>query len=146
MGDKVNGEITVQIPADQAHGKVVLRHAHTLSNKIRDFRWISMATEDKEGNATCVTPRVGPFHTLGSDVCFQPIVWTGTTLNATSPGVYTAKIPRTPIGWVGAFIEVYFPSDTGLSTEYQFTTPGMVWPQKLPFEPCVADGCLPNLL
>lgn len=145
--DKVNGEITVQIPDDVAHGKVVLRHAHTLPlSKIRDFRWISGATEGKDGNATCVTPRVGPFHTLGSDVCFQPVIWEGTTLNATSPGVYVAKIPTPKLGWVGAFVEVYFPSDTGLSDEYQFTTPGMVWPQTLPFEECHADECLPNLL
>jgi PhoPQ-activated pathogenicity-related protein len=144
--DKTNGEITVQIPADQPHGKVVLRHGHTLSHKIRDFRWIAGATKDEDGNATCVVPRVGPFHTLGSDVCFQPIIWTGTTINETAPGVYVAKIPTPKIGWIGAFVEVYFPSDTGLKTEYQFTTPGMVWPQTLPYPPCHADECLPNLL
>lgn len=144
--DKVKGEITVTIPEGQEHGQVVLRTGHTLSHKVRDFRWIAGATKDKEGNATCVTPRVGPFHTLGSDVCFQPIIWTGTTLNATAPGVYVAKLDKPLIGWIGAFVEVYFPSDTGLRDEYQFTTPGMVWPQTLPFEECHAEGCVPNLL
>jgi len=146
--DKVNGEITVTIPEGQEHGKVVFRHAHTLSHKQRDFRWFAMATEDEAGNKTCVTPRVGPIGLLGSDVCVQPILWTGTTLNETSPGsrTYVAKIQKPLIGWTGAFVEVYFPSDTGLKTPYQFTTPGMVWPQTLPFEPCVADGCKPNLL
>jgi len=146
--DKVNGQITVEIPADQAHGKVVLRHGHTLSREMRDFRWFAMATEDKQGNATCVAPRVGPIGVLGSDVCVQPIVWTGTDLTETTPGSgkYVGQIPTPKHGWVGAFVEVYFPSDIGLKTEYQFTTPGMVWPQTLPFDPCVADGCLPNLL
>lgn len=144
--DKTNGQITVEIPADQPHGKVVLRHGHTLSHKHRDFRWIAGATEDKEGNATCVTPRVGPFHTLGSDVCFQPIIWTGTTLNETTPGKYVGQIPTPKIGWVGAFVEVFFPSDTGLKTEYQFTTPGMVWPDTLPFPPCHAEECVGNLI
>ena len=144
--DKVKGEITVTIPEGQEHGQVVLRTGHTLSHKTRDFRWIAGATKDKEGNATCVTPRVGPYHTLGSDVCFQPIIWTGTTLNATSPGVYVAKLDKPLLGWIGAFVEVYFPSDTGLRDEYQFTTPGMVWPQTLPFEECHEEECLPNLL
>jgi len=144
--DKTNGEITVQIPADQAHGKVVLRHGHTLSHKQRDFRWVSAATEGKDGNDTCVAPRVGPFSVMGSNACIQPIIWKGTTLNETSPGVYVAKIPTPKIGWVGAFVEVFFPSDTGLSTEYQFTTPGMVWPQTLPFDDCHAEECVPNLL
>lgn len=144
--DKTNGEITVEIPASQPHGKVVLRHSHTLSHKIRDFRWISAATENKDGNATCKAPRVGPTSTLGSDVCFQPIFWEGTTLNETTPGVYVAKIPKPLLGWVGAFVEVYFPSDTGLETEYQLTTPGMVWPQTLPFPPCAAEECVGNLL
>lgn len=141
--DKTNGLITVEIPADQPHGQVVLRHAHTLSHKQRDFRLISGATEDKDGNATCVLPRVGPFH---PGVCFQPIIWEGTTLNETTPGVYVGKIPRHIFGWVGAFVEVYFPSDTGLETEYQLTTPGMVWPQTLPFPPCVAEECVANLV
>jgi PhoPQ-activated pathogenicity-related protein len=146
--DKTNGQITVEIPADQAHGKVVLRHGHTLSHTHRDFRWIAGATQDKEGNATCAVPRVGPFHTLGSDVCFQPIIWTGTTLNETTPGSgkYVGQIPTPKIGWIGAFVEVFFPSDTGLKTEYQFTTPGMVWPQRLPFPPCHAEECVGNLI
>jgi len=141
--DKTNGEITVKIPANQTHGKVVLRHSHTLSHKQRDFRVLSAATLDKDGNQTCVAPRVGPFK---PGACFQPILWYGTTLNETTPGVYVGKIPNPLIGWVGAFVEVYFPSDTGLETDYRFTTPGMVWPDTLPFDPCVAEGCVPNLL
>merc|ERR1712224_463887 len=118
MGDEKNGVISVQIPDDQPHGKVVLRHAHTLSRKIRDFRFFGLADQDQSGNATCSLPRVGPISMLGSEICFQPIIWEGMTLNATSPGVYSTKIPEPVLGWTGAYIEVYFPSDTGLKQEY----------------------------
>merc|ERR1712232_567727 len=112
--DKTNGMITVEIPPDQPRGKVVLRRAHTLSHRQRDFRLIAGATEKSDGSATCKLPRIGPRNVLGSDVCFQPIVWEGTTLNAATPGLYVGKIPPPTTGWIGAYVEVYFPSDTGL--------------------------------
>jgi hypothetical protein len=144
--DEKNGIISVQIPDDQPHGKVVLRHAHTLSRKVRDFRFLGLADEDESGNATCSLPRVGPISVDGSDICFQPIIWEGKTLEQTSPGVYTGKIPRPILGWTGAYIEVYFPSDTGLKQEYQLTTPGMVWPQKLPYPDCHEETCVGRLI
>lgn len=144
--DTTNGLITVQIPEDQPHGQVVLRHAHTLSAKRRDFRLAGKAIEKDDGSFTCKAPNVGPLELDGSEVCIQPIIWEGTTLNASVPGVYTGKIPAPVLGWTGAYVEVYFPSDTGLQQEYQLTTPGMVWPQTLPFDPCTGSECKGILL
>merc|ERR1719469_71098 len=85
--DREQGLITVQIPEHQPHGRVVLRHAHTISRTgLRDFRFIGGAVQGKDGKFSCS-----------------------------------------------------FPSDTGLRQEYQMTTPGMVWPQKLPYEDCRGD-------
>jgi len=127
-----SGVIEVRIPKSQAHGKVVLRHAKTLSSKRRDFRWA--AAPDASGNCKAPTFKV-------KSLCAQPIVWTGTTLDPDSAGVYRASIPAPEHGWAGLFVEVYFPSDTGLKTEYQFTTTGLVWPQTLPFPDCHGRGC-----
>jgi hypothetical protein len=143
--DVENGEITVRIPESQPHGKVVLRHANTLSVTKRDFRWVTNPTTDAAGNMTCegatlMIPQIDDSH------CVQPIVWVGDTLEAESPGVYKARVPRPLFGWTGAYIEVYFPSDTGLQTEYQLTTSGMVWPQKFPYPPCQAEECLGRLV
>jgi PhoPQ-activated pathogenicity-related protein len=145
--DLENGEINVRIPEGQPHGKVVLRHSHTLSLKRRDFR-LAIKADEVDGKPTCKLPLIGPISMDGSDICGQPVIWVGETLNETSPGFYNVKVPRPELGlgWVGAYVEVYFPSDTGLFDEYQFTTTGMVWPQRMPFEPCVADGCKPNLV
>jgi len=143
--DLKQGLITVKV--DQPHVKVVLRYAHTLSAKRRDFRLAEQAMQKDDGNWTCNLPAVGPAINFdGNYACIQPVVWIGETLNATLPGVYAAKIPRPVLGWTGAYVEVYFPSDTGLKTLYQYTTPGMVWPQTLPFEDCHAETCIGNLL
>jgi len=141
--DLQHGMITVRIPPTTTHGKVVLRHAHTLSLKRQDFRWAALPSHTSEtGNATCPFPEIGPF----DDLCVQPIVWIGTTLNASEPGVYQATVPRPIFGWTGAYAEVYFPSDTGLKEEYQFTTAGMVWPQRLPFSDCQGASCEGHLV
>jgi len=41
----------------------------------------------------------------------------------------------------GYFIEVKFASDSGLAFEYQFSTPGYVWPNTLPFKDCSGVTC-----
>jgi len=138
--DLQEGSITVTIPENVKHGQVVLRTAKTLSLKRRDFRWFIKADE-KNGNATCHLPTVGPIELLGFEACVQPVIWKGTNLTATSPGVYKAVIKKPLLGWTGAYVEVFFPSDTGLKSDYQFTTTGMVWPQRLPFPDCHGTGC-----
>merc|ERR1719469_419103 len=141
--DREQGLITVQIPEHQPHGRVVLRHAHTISRTgLRDFRFIGGAVQGKDGKFSCSFPSF----LIKGDKCFQPIVWLGTTLTETLPGLYTGTIPRPIAGYTGAYVEVYFPPDTGLRQEYQMTTPGMVWPQKLPYEDCRGDQCVGRLL
>ena len=59
--------------------------------------------------------------------------------------------PKKDGHWVGYYVEVYFHGDTKYSSwlfknEFQFTTPGFVWPNTLPFEPCnsLEGTCLRN--
>lgn len=145
--DTKAGKITVRVPQEhQDDCKVVLRHAHTLSAKRRDFRLVGAAETREDGTTFCPAPSIGPEKMDGFDICLQPVVWTGTTLNATEPGVYEAQAPRPLIGWTGAYVEVYFPSDTGLKQNYQLTTAGLVYPDTLPFPPCHGEGCVANLL
>ena len=41
--NETDGSITVTIPQDMKHGKVVLRHSQTLQDVRRDFRWVRQA-------------------------------------------------------------------------------------------------------
>jgi len=145
--DLSKGAITVRIPPGTAHGKVVLRHGHTMTTKRRDFRWVALP--DRDNGTKCTLPDVGPVKggPFGL-LCVQPTIWTGTTLKASSPGVYTGVIPKPflNLGWIGAYVEVFFPSDTGMKQEYQMTTAGMVWPQKLPFPDCQGEACSGHLV
>merc|ERR1712137_929223 len=144
--DTDNGAITVRVPEEQNLVKVVLRHAKTLSDKRRDFRLATAALTRNDGSFYCKLPTIGPVSMDGSDICFQPIIWIGKTLKESSPGTYIGKIPKPRRGWKGAYVELYFKSDTGLRQNYQLTTPGMVWPQTLPFDECVAEECIGNLV
>jgi PhoPQ-activated pathogenicity-related protein len=134
------GTITVQIPPGTAYNKVVLRHANTISVERRDFRWVALP--DRKNGTACAPYEIGP----AKGMCVQPVFWHGTTLNQSSPGVYTAVIPRPEAGWTGAYVEVFFPSDTGMKQDYQFTTAGMTWPQTLPFPDCHGHDCQGHLV
>jgi hypothetical protein len=149
--DAATGEISVTIPADVPHGKVVLRHATTLQSKLRDFRWVRLASND---TAPCTLPGVPLNPPLFGGNCLQPIIWLGKNLepekavattahasNATSV-TYRATVP-TPSGgrWTGYYIEIFFKSTTGLKHDYQFCTPGQVWPNTLPFPDCHGASC-----
>jgi len=136
--DLEKGKITVTVPETQKVGKVVLRHAHTLGHKRRDFRWVALPEDGK-----CATPSIG---VKNNTICVQPIIWTGDTLTATQPGVYEATLDKPLSGWTGYYVEMYFPSDTGLSEEYMLTTSGMVWPQELPFPDCTGAACEGHLV
>jgi len=131
--DFTAGAITVIIPSNVKHGKVVLRHAHTLHTNRRDFRWASYPEDGK-----CPFPEIGP---VKNKFCVQPIIWTGTTLDPVDANVYRATLTKPHSGWLGAYVEVYFPSDTGLKNEYQLTTAGMVWPETYPSPDCQGATC-----
>lgn len=144
--DLENGTITVQVPEDQELIKVVYRHAKTLNDERRDFRLAAQALVKDDGSAYCKLPTVGPIGMDGANICIQPIIWTGKTLKESSPGTYTIKIDEPNKGWTGAYVEVYFKSDTGLDQNWQLTTPGMVWPQTMPFDDCKGQECVGNLV
>jgi hypothetical protein len=46
-----------------------------------------------------------------------------------------------PGRWVGYYVEVKFPSDTGLIEDFVFTTPGYAWPNSLPYADCTGVAC-----
>eukprot|EP00755_Sulcionema_specki_P008352 Sspe_Gene.5884::Locus_1965_Transcript_1_1_Confidence_1.000_Length_1677::g.5884::m.5884 len=138
-----SGIIEVRIPDSQPHGKVVLRHAKTISTIRRDFRWVRKATEET-GN--CTFPEIPLKKPVFGGNCMQPIIWEGETLHPVSPGVYRASVPLPEKGWTGMYVEVYFPSDTGYHSEYQYTTPGMVWPSTFPFPDCSGAACRGSLV
>jgi PhoPQ-activated pathogenicity-related protein len=147
--DTTNGAITVTIPEGMVHGKVVLRHAQTMQSVRRDFRWIRLANNDTE---PCTFPEKNiPPVSEGGGNCFVPIIWYGITLKAadpTKPNVYTGvpPAPKDGKGWTGYFVEIFFPSDTGIKSEYQFTTPGFAWPDTLPFKDCSGETCVGRLV
>lgn len=142
--DQESGVITVTIPPTQPHGKVVLRKANTISKSIRDFRWARLANSE---NGNCTLPEIALKKPVmfGAN-CVAPIVWLGTTLEETSPGVYTASVDAPKEGWTGYYVEAFFPSDQGLKVEYQLTTPGMVWPNTYPHDDCTEAACKGHLL
>merc|ERR1711871_1885060 len=99
-----NGEIVVRIPPGMKHGKVVLRHAQTMSTKRRDFRWIRDANNHTEA---CKLPEVKLKHDIfGGGNCVVPIIWLGKTLEESAPGVYRATPPEPKDGhWTGYYVE-----------------------------------------
>ena len=146
--NQTNGAITVTIPKGMVHGKVVLRHATTFSTVRRDFRWVRLAND---ATGACNLPEIKiPPVSEGGGNCLVPIIWEGTTLqpiDASTPNVYVG-IPPTPKKghWKGYYIEVYYPSNVGIKSEFQFTTPGYAWPNTLPFKDCHGSECVGRLV
>jgi PhoPQ-activated pathogenicity-related protein len=143
-----NGAITVTIPKGMVHGKVVLRHATTFSKIRRDFRWIRLANNE---TGACKFPEIKiPPVSEGGGNCVVPIIWEGTTLKPIDDehdNVYVGIPPEPKSGhWKGYYIEVYYPSNTGIKSEFQFTTPGYAWPNTLPFKDCTGDECIGRLV
>lgn len=146
--DETDGSITVTIPPNMKHGKVVLRHSQTLQNVRRDFRWVRQANNNTQ---PCKWPFIPLKKPLFGGNCIQPIIWYGTTLKEVegSPGVYkgTPPKPKKEGFWTGYYIEMFFPSDTGLKySDFQFTTPGYTWPNTLPFKDCSGKTCIGKLV
>ena len=152
--DEATGAITVSVDAAKYAGpppKVVLRHAQTTSNTRRDFRWVRLA--DNATNA-CKLPDLPLPTPLFGGNCVQPIIWIGKTLKPDAPvpsstvTTWTATPPEPSRKghWTGYYVELYFKSDTGMSSDFQFSTPGFTWPDTLPFPDCHGKGCAGTLL
>jgi len=114
--------------------KVVLRHAQTLSDERRDFRWVRLANET---TSPCKLPgfKVPPVE--GGGNCAQPMIWLGKTLQADADGSFLATPPSPRAGhYMGYYVELFYPSTLLKRDDYQVSTPGYVWPDTFPFPEC----------
>ena len=119
-----------------------------MQNVRRDFRWVRQANNFTQA---CKWPFIPLKKPLFGGNCIQPIIWYGTTLKEVegSPGVFkgTPPKPKKEGFWTGYYVELFFPSDTGLKhSEFQFTTPGYTWPNTLPFKDCTGKTCIGKLV
>lgn len=139
--DPSTGALSVTI----THGvpkSVRLWQSHTLQNQRRDFRWVRLASE---ANGLCKLPDIPLPKPLFGGNCIQPILWAPT--NLTAVGSTYSWTPPDAKPYHGYYIEVVFPGDTGLKeTNFQFTTPGFVWPNTLPFPDCQGAACEGHLM
>jgi len=152
--DNATGRLVVTLPAGVQHGKVVLRHAQTISKTRRDFRWVRLASNT---TGLCKLPEVPLKKPVFGGNCIQPILWHSTKLEpqqetqmveaqegSAEGTVYTATPPEPTVGhWTGYFVEVHFTAPTG---DFMYTTPGYAWPNTLPFADCHGSGCIPRLV
>lgn len=152
--EPTTGAITVTIPKGMVHGKVVLRHATTMQTVRRDFRWVRLANVSSIPGGVVTPPckfpeiKIPPVSEGGGN-CLVPIIWEGTTLKPTvkDGNVFVGIPPEPPTGhWKGYYIEIYYPSNSGIKSEFQFTTPGFAWPNTLPFKDCSRDECIGRLV
>ena len=152
---RLDGRLAVTVPRARPPSKVVLFHAETLQSERRDFRWVRLAN-----NVTgpCVLPGLPLQKPLFGGNCIQPIIWHSQTLTPQPPDTeaqeeeeaaaavlrYEGVPPHPSVAgrWVGYYIELHFPSDTGMKEDYIVTTPGYTWPDTLPFKDCTGEGCL----
>mmetsp|Transcript_23111 Transcript_23111/g.32621 ORF Transcript_23111/g.32621 Transcript_23111/m.32621 type:complete len:520 (-) Transcript_23111:242-1801(-) len=144
-----DGQLTVTIPSSFPPSKVLLRHAQTLQKERRDFRWVRLANND---TGLCTLPDIKLPSPIFGGNCIQPIGWGATPLqqhNTTTEGdlVYTYTPPKDGKNWQGYYIEMLWPSDTDLpSNFFRFTTPGFTWPDSLPFPDCHGEACRGHIL
>eukprot|EP01064_Diplonema_japonicum_P014994 TRINITY_DN22762_c0_g1_i1.p1 TRINITY_DN22762_c0_g1~~TRINITY_DN22762_c0_g1_i1.p1 ORF type:complete len:262 (+),score=58.39 TRINITY_DN22762_c0_g1_i1:66-851(+) len=138
-----NGVISVDVPSGQTLKNVSLRYADTFSTTRRDFRWVRFANEQ---NGACTPPEETLPNPVFGGNCFVPIFWYSEDLTEVAPGKYQASVPEREEGWTGFYIELVFASGTGLDVDYLLTSPGMVWPNTLPFPDCHGSACYGTLL
>jgi PhoPQ-activated pathogenicity-related protein len=69
--------------------------------------------------------------------CFQPVIWTYSTLKANADGSYSASVPAPSSGWTGFLIELSYqtPYNQG-SNWFQITSQVVVVPDMYPFPSC----------
>jgi PhoPQ-activated pathogenicity-related protein len=136
--DNATGEVTVTIPDEFPADFVILHTGHTTQTIRRDFRWVRLANNQ---SGACKLPDIPLPKPIFGGNCQQPIFCNNVTLSTTTPGVYRYTPPSPPKNWMGYYIEMKFPSDTGMVDHFQFTTPGFVWPNTLPFADCANEAC-----
>jgi len=142
--DSTNGELTVTIPDKFPVDQVILHTGHTTQAMRRDFRWVRLANNQ---TGACKFPDIPLPKPIFGGNCLQPIIWNNITLETATPGVYRFTPPSPPPApWMGYYIEMKFPSDTGMKEHFQFTTPGFTWPNTLPFPDCQGAACEGHLL
>lgn len=141
--NNVTGELVVTIPSQFPADFVIVHTGHTTQTMRRDFRWVRLAN-NKTG--VCKLPDITLPKPLFGGNCLQPIIWNSIVLSASAPGEYRYTPSSPPKNWMGYYIEMKFPSDTGMKEHFQFTTPGYTWPNTLPFPDCANEGCEGSLL
>ena len=136
------GELTVTIddgPSRPKLTKVVLRHAQTLQAARRDFRWVRLA-DPAMPSSKCSLPGIPIPPVEGGGNCLQPMLWHSVELKpvAGRPNVYKATPPApTKAGhWVGYYIEALAQSPQLPLSQFQYSTPGYVWPDTFPHADC----------
>ena len=130
--------------AAEGNATVMLRHAETLSNQRRDFRWARAASNASEGGEPCEPPSIkSPKEIFGGGNCLVPIEWHEEELAANADGTYTAAVPRPKHDdrWVGYTVEARF-SGSGL----RMTTPSYVYPETFPYDDCVGTSCVDKIV
>ena len=140
--DTTSGALTVNLTSGPAPEHVYLRHAQTMSDQRRDFRWVRLANET---TSPCVLPGIKLKKEVeGGGNCVQPMIWHRVELKKAADGTYTAHPPPpTKAGhYTGYYIEMIYPS-VG-SGRMQVSTPGFAWPDALPFADCALRKGVPN--
>ena len=137
-----NGSLSVNLTSGVEPEHVYLRHAQTLSNARRDFRWVRLANET---TSPCKLPGIKLKHDVeGGGNCLQPMLWHKVKLSKGADGLYTATPPPpTKDGhYTGYYIEMIYP-DQGTG-KLQISTPGYAWPDALPYGDCALKRGVPN--
>ena len=147
----------------------MLRHAQTLSNERRDFRWVVTSNNftkieckfpyipTTKAQAAVYKERWGYEADEGDELCYQPIIWNANALEKSGEtengeAIFAAQAPTPKEGhWTGYYIEVIFPGDTEaytrvLRNEFIYSTPGYAFPDTYPFADCTGDECIGRIV
>ena len=170
--DATSGALTVTLsPGSPAPSKVLLRHAQTSSSTRRDFRWVRLAGANGTAKCSLLHGEISIKPIEGGGNCVVPMVWHGVELQpalsstaddeatlvesrqaaptaaASAPLTFTATPPQPtkPGHYTGYYLELFFPSKH-VKGKLQVSTPGFVWPDKLPYPDCDFASCPLNLL
>jgi PhoPQ-activated pathogenicity-related protein len=135
------GTITVVEEGTVRATKATLHWAENLTDKRRDFRWLTAA--DAPGGK-CAYPTIPvPKH---EGVCLAPILWAWEELKPEANGTYVARRPIPTNGhWEAFFVTLHYVSPLTFE-EYIFTTQIAITPNTYPFPPCVGEGCKGTLV
>ena len=132
--NNVTGEITVTLTKGAKPSEVYLRHAQTLSDKRRDFRWVRLANEttspcklrDPSQEKGRRRRQLSTADSLAQDEAQAG--WVGGIVRGDAAKAVKAG------HYVGYYIELIYPKDE--AGTLQISTPGYVWPNTLPFPDC----------